>query len=113
MSEQLGPLTEPELMALAKRVEDDWEAEQAHRALLALCVDLGRQAQVAAWYRKQADDPARAETAQNQLARLTALALLQLDARRAEREPQKPRNTISYVLFLVFVVGTVVVLALL
>jgi hypothetical protein len=112
-SDSFATLAEPELVALAKRVDDEWGSDAAHRALLALCVDLGRQAQVAAWYRKQAAHPDRVEVAEAQLKRLTALAMLQLDAQRAQREPQKPKKTVSYVLFLVFVVGAVVLLTLL
>ncbi len=112
----LGELLEPELAAAARRVDDAWDVEAGHRALLELCFDVRRQAQVARWYRKQSDEPSRREFAHRQLGRLATLALLQLDVERARRPEGSSKNSIKlarYFVFLVLLVGAVTLLTML
>ncbi len=94
------------LDALWGQVRERWDEQSVHDTFLGYCSQTDALPQAAARYRSQANDPERAERAEAQLKKLSAVALAQVAA--LPRTESRERNV---VLWLVMIVGVGVLLA--
>lgn len=104
----------PDSSAIAQlwpHVLENWENPAAHEALLQQCTTAGQLAEVAKLYRSQGGNPERTATADQQLKRITALALSQLDVQRREAPDPPPYG--KYLAIALFLLGSIWLLTLL
>jgi hypothetical protein len=83
----------------------NWDQAAVHAALLQRCDSPGQLAEVAKLYREQTIDSTRHSVAEAQLARITALAIAQLEVPRVETPVPVPYAKYAAILF--FVLGSV------
>lgn len=84
---------------------DNWDAEQAHAALLELAKNPEQLSALAGRYRVMKADPARSEIADRQLGRIAALAMAQLSVRHRPPDTRNQRWKL-YLWSALFAIGT-------
>lgn len=104
MTNRPTPETEQALEKLWLHVVDRWDDDAAHVAFLQNSQETGTLAHAASRYRELAQDPARTERVQRQLAAIMALAFASLEANKTRvvrpRVPSRQRA-----LMVAFLVG--------
>jgi hypothetical protein len=98
------------IAALTARVDDDWADERAHEALLGACAEAEQLAAVATWYRSQTAIAERSALAENQLRRLTTMAMLRLEAQRPTRRTKVAKNRWKVAVIVLFLGATALML---
>jgi hypothetical protein len=96
---------------LWQHVLDHWDDEAPHRAFLAQAEATGRLVDAAARYRAVSTELARGPMAKRQLAAVTALALLRLEASRSVAPPRRRRPSALWALLVLLAAGIVVLFA--
>lgn len=91
---------------LWSHVDQHWDNEAAHEALLQQCASPEQLAEIAKRYRRQTERPERTHIAERQLQRIAALAMSRLEVSRETAAAGRPYG--KYVLIALFLLGSVI-----
>jgi ferric-dicitrate binding protein FerR (iron transport regulator) len=98
------------LEILWQHVLDHWDEEAPHRAFLAQAEATGQLVEAAAHYRAVSTEHARGSVAKRQLAAVTTLALMRLEASRS-RAPRRRRPRAIWVSLVLLAAGVAALFA--
>lgn len=102
-------MVDPGIEALWAHVLDHWEDEKAHAAFLQHCDQLNQLPEAAARYRGMTGDHTRANTAEQKLKAVAALAFAKLESQRSPPVPER-RFWLTAVAFLFAILAGLAVL---